>query len=235
MQETIENIRESFSLPRKTPKPDRESINIRDDDDEIVEDVSTVHDTKTFLFLSVEALGVVYGDIGTSPLYTLSSILLSLRSPTDEDVIGATSLVIWSILIMVTLKYGSFILTADYRNEGGIFALCSLLLSKSSTLSSRAKMAASITCIIGASLLLGDGAITPAISVLSAISGIAVVNANLDNWVVPITIIVLILLFIVQPFGTSKIGKSFGPVVLMWMGSIFGIGIYNISAYPYVL
>eukprot|EP01124_Arcella_intermedia_P026648 TRINITY_DN505_c0_g1_i5.p1 TRINITY_DN505_c0_g1~~TRINITY_DN505_c0_g1_i5.p1 ORF type:complete len:903 (-),score=172.70 TRINITY_DN505_c0_g1_i5:427-3135(-) len=188
---------------------------------------------KTFMLLSLNALGVVYGDIGTSPLYVMNTIFHDPPSPVDA--IGACSLIIWALIIMVTLKYIVFIMSADHHNEGGIFALCSLLIKKSSSMHATGKKVVIVLGMIGASLLLGDGAITPAISVISAIEGMAIAYPGLTQYVVPITVIILVLLFLAQPLGTAKVGTFFGPIVFVWFGFLFGIGVYNVTLEPRAL
>jgi potassium uptake protein len=155
--------------------------------------------------------------------------------PTEIQLIGALSLVVWSLIIFVTIKYGIFILMADNYGEGGTFALCGLLTGEQSTLGPRAKKGITIVALIAASLLIGDGALTPAVSVLSAIEGIAVEAPNLQSWIVPITVIILIILFLAQRWGTSKIGITFGPIMVVWFGTLFSIGIWQITYQPSIL
>jgi KUP system potassium uptake protein len=184
-------------------------------------------DWKDISRLSVYALGVIYGDIGTSPLYTFSSIFPN-NPPSRDDCIGALSLLIWGLLMTVTFKYVVFILTADYHGEGGSFALYSLIRTCSVEFSKRQMFFFTLLGFIGATMLLGDGIITPAISVLSAISGIAVYSAALNSYVTLISIIILILFFLCQGFGTAKIGALFGPTMGLWFFSLAALGIYNL-------
>jgi KUP system potassium uptake protein len=154
----------------------------------------------SFLGLSLRSLGVIYGDIGTSPLYVMDTIFTS--PPASQDVIGAVSLVIWSLLILVTFKYVIFILQANNGGEGGTFALGSLLVSKDSDLSPRWKAVAIIISLFGAALVIGDGALTPAVSVLSAIEGLGVADPNDftpgSAYTQLIAIIIIVLLFLFQ-------------------------------------
>jgi KUP system potassium uptake protein len=154
-------------------------------------------------------------------LYVVHTIFADNLNPTHQQCIGAISLIIWNLIILVSIKYAVFILMADNRGEGGTFALCGLLTGENSKLRARAKHVISIVSILAASLLIGkrrsliikrkaffsgDGAITPAISVLSAIEGLIITAPSLEKWVVPITVVIIIALFLVQLFGTSKIG-----------------------------
>jgi KUP system potassium uptake protein len=199
----------------------------------VARDLTPCKDLPLFLALTLRSLGIIFGDIGTSPLYVVSTIFTD--EPTEIQLIGALSLVIWSLIIFVTIKYGIFILMADNNGEGGTFALCGLLTGEQSTLGPRAKKAVTIVALIAASMLIGDGALTPAVSVLSAIEGIAVEAPNLQSWIVPITVIILIILFLAQRFGTSKIGVTFGPIMIVWFGTLFAIGIWQITYQPSIL
>ncbi|CAF1364347.1 unnamed protein product [Adineta steineri] len=190
---------------------------------------------RVFLSLTIGSLGIIFGDIGTSPLYVLNTIFAENLHPTPQQCIGAISLIIWNLIIVVTIKYAIFILMADNNGEGGTFALCGLLTGENSKLRARAKHVVSIIAILAASLLIGDGAITPAISVLSAIEGLAVTSESLTKWVVPITVVIIIALFFVQMFGTSKIGLTFAPIMLVWFAVIFSIGIWRITFDPTIL
>ena len=189
--------------------------------------VSPRKNFRLYLCLTISSLGVIFGDIGTSPLYVLRTVFAENPSPTEKQCIGAVSLIIWNLLIVVSIKYAVFILMADNRGEGGTFALCGLLTGEKSRLRARAKHVVSIVSIFAASLLigtvdaglfprwrdddrssiLGDGALTPAISVLSAVEGITTTSTTLSKWILPITVVIIILLFFVQMFGTSKIGN----------------------------
>src|SRR4051795_13289814 len=178
--------------------------------------------------LTLGALGVVFGDIGTSPLYALQTVFAadhhSIR-PTEAGVYGVISLVFWSITVIVSLKYVTFIMRADNEGEGGIMALIALVQGVS--LRGRwTKMALVALGIFGASLFYGDGMITPAISVLSAVEGLNVAAPSLESLVVPITLVIITVLFAIQRFGTGAVGRLFGPVMGLWFGilAISGLG-----------
>ncbi|MGH8571495.1 MAG: KUP/HAK/KT family potassium transporter, partial [Gammaproteobacteria bacterium] len=168
--------------------------------------------------LTLGALGVVFGDIGTSPLYALQTVFEAhdhAVKPTEASVYGVISLVFWAITIIVSVKYVTFIMRADNEGEGGIMALIALVQGVS--LQGRAAKATLVALgIFGAALFYGDGMITPAISVLSAVEGLEVAAPGLDSLVIPITLAVLTLLFAIQRFGTGPIGRLFGPVMALW-------------------
>lgn len=186
--------------------------------------------------LIVGAIGVVFGDIGTSPLYTLREAF----SPhygliADHDtVLGILSLVFWSLTMVVTVKYVTIIMRADNEGEGGIMALMALAQR---TFDKHAKSGyiVGILGVFGASLFFGDGVITPAISVLSAVEGLEVVAPELHSWIVPITVAVLLALFATQRFGTAKVGRVFGPVTILWFAALAVLGVMNIQHAPEVL
>jgi KUP system potassium uptake protein len=182
-------------------------------------------------------MGVVFGDIGTSPLYTLQ-IATKAASPTatiaPEAVIGIVSLIFWSLIVVISIKYAMLIMRASNHGEGGILALLALV-SPHRARSSRRRTALVVLGLIGATLLYGDGAITPAISVLSAIEGIKVYAPQTGKWVVPLTIVILVLLFLVQRKGTSWIGRIFGPIMLVWFIVIGILGIMGIAKAPAIL
>jgi KUP system potassium uptake protein len=187
--------------------------------------------------LTLGALGVVFGDIGTSPLYALQAVFnIDGRRVhvTPIDVYGVISLVVWSITMIVSVKYVTFIMRADNHGEGGIMALTSLL--EGARLKRKAMQAVLVMLgIIGASLFYGDGAITPAISVLSAVQGLQVATPSLSSAVVPITVAVLVLLFAIQHFGTGVVGRLFGPVMAVWFGVLGLIGAIEVAHHPSVL
>jgi KUP system potassium uptake protein len=192
--------------------------------------MNTKTSTKT---LVLGSLGVVFGDIGTSPLYSLKECFAGQKTANPEMILGVISLIIWTLLLIVSVKYVSFIMRADKQGEGGILTLLSIATEKIK--STRTKGILTIIGIAGAALLFGDGMITPAISVLSAVEGITLLNANLHAWVVPITLGILITLFAIQKAGTEKVGKYFGPITLIWF-SILGIsGIYWALQAPEIL
>jgi len=182
--------------------------------------------------LSLAALGVVYGDIGTSPLYAIKECFAPHRGlpPMPANVLGILSLVLWSLLVVIVLKYLSFIMQAHNRGEGGILALMALLgpaVGRTPALIS--------VGLFGAALLYGDGVITPAISVLSAMEGLKVATPRLVEYVVPATVVILAALFLVQRRGTARVGALFGPVTLVWFVTIAAVGVPWIAAQPAVL
>jgi len=189
------------------------------------------------LALALGALGVVYGDIGTSPLYAIKECFHGLHAipVSEENILGVVSLVFWSLTVVVTVKYVGFILRADNDGEGGIFALLALITSKPNTISPRARSTVVVAAIFGSALLYGDGIITPAITVLSAMEGLSVATEALQPAVVPITCVVLFLLFFIQRRGTADIGNLFGPIMLLWFATIAGLGIGAIMRYPRIL
>jgi KUP system potassium uptake protein len=183
--------------------------------------------------LSIGALGVVFGDIGTSPLYALQVVFgpLGLNfSLTSQHVYGVISLIIWSVTLVVSIKYLAFIVRADNKGEGGILALVTLL--KGSKMRVSPKWVFIVIGLIGVSLFYGDSIITPAISVLSALEGLKVVAPSLTSLVIPVTLIILTMLFAIQRFGTGLIGRYFGPVMLAWFVSIGLGGAWQLSLHP---
>jgi KUP system potassium uptake protein len=187
--------------------------------------------------LTLGALGVVFGDIGTSPLYALQTVFTAdghAVHATPGEVYGVISLVFWSITMIVSVKYVTFIMRADNGGEGGIMALTALVegLSLKST---RAKVTLVMLGILGASLFYGDGMITPAISVLSAVEGVKVAAPSLGSLVLPITVAVITLLFAIQRFGTQRVGSLFGPVMAVWFGVLAVVGVSEIAKHPGVI
>ena len=180
------------------------------------------------------ALGVVYGDIGTSTLYGLKLAVEAAGAPTPDTVMGIVSLILWALLLIVSLKYAILILRADNHGEGGIVALLALLDARRA---SRGSWRASLLIVglIGAALLYGDGVITPAISVLSAVEGLKIDAPGLAPMVVPIAIAILASLFLVQRRGTEFIGSIFGPVMLVWFVAIGLLGLLGIMQTPGIL
>ncbi len=188
------------------------------------------------LALVIGAIGVVFGDIGTSPLYTLKEAFsphYGLNSDHDT-VLGVLSLAFWALNMVVTLKYVTIIMRADNDGEGGIMALMALA-QRTLRNGSRSAYVVGILGIFGASLFFGDGVITPAISVLGAVEGLKVAAPGLGHFVVPITLVVLAAVFAAQRFGTEKVGKVFGPVMIIWFLALAAIGIYNVIGTPEVL
>jgi KUP system potassium uptake protein len=185
--------------------------------------------------LALGAVGVVYGDIGTSPLYTLKEVFGEHGvAATPANVLGALSLVFWSLIIVVSIKYVLFIMRADNKGEGGIMALLALA-QRSARQAPRLRLTIIMLGLFGAALFYGDGVITPAISVLSAVEGLKVAAPALEPWVVPITIGVIIGLFWLQKHGTHRIGAVFGPVCVIWFVTIAALGVLGIARYPGVL
>ncbi|MCW3030396.1 MAG: potassium transporter [Solirubrobacterales bacterium] len=187
--------------------------------------------------LTIGALGVVFGDIGTSPLYALQAVFTSDNHAvhaTSGDVYGVISLVFWSITLVVSVKYVTFIMRADNDGEGGIIALTALV-QRARVKSATAKLTLVTLGILGASLFYGDGAITPAISVLSAVEGVKVAVPSLHSMVLPITAGVLTVLFAIQRYGTKLVGDLFGPVMVVWFGVLGLTGAVEIAQHPAVL
>ena len=195
-----------------------------------------VHHAGKPWFLALTALGVVYGDIGTSPLYAFQVALTGIGHPvpTPRDVFGIVSLTFWALMLMVSLKYVVFVLRADNEGEGGILALLSLVASD------RIRDGAKLPLLVffgvaGAALLYGDGVITPAISVLSAMEGLKLVAPHFGHLIVPVTLAILVGLFVIQRKGTEGIGKVFGPVMVIWFVVIGALGLVNIWAAPGII
>ncbi|WP_090450061.1 potassium transporter Kup [Dyella sp. OK004] len=186
--------------------------------------------------LALGAIGVVYGDIGTSPLYTLQTTLShDGMKPTPESIFGVLSLIFWAQIIVVSLKYVVFIMRADNKGEGGIMALLALAL-RSARGDARMRWILAILGIFGAALFYGDGVITPAISVLSAVEGMKVAIPDLPHWVVPVTsVVILFFLFALQRHGTERVGRLFGPVMVIWFVVIALFGVRMIAVNPQVL
>ena len=181
--------------------------------------------------LGLSALGVVFGDIGTSPLYTLKTVLgLTGGAPDTAATLGVLSLVVWTLIIITTIKYVSVAMRVDNDGEGGILALMSLLGVKR-----QHRPTIIAVGLFGAALIYGDGAITPAISVLSALEGLEIVLPAFASYVVPVSVLILVALFAIQPQGTSRIGRAFGPIMALWFAVIALLGIWGISRYPSVL
>jgi len=187
-------------------------------------------------FLALTALGVVYGDIGTSPLYAFQVALTGIGHPvpTAADVLGIVSLIFWALMVMVSLKYVTFVLRADNEGEGGILALLSLV--GADRVADGAKLPTLVLLgVVGAALLYGDGVITPAISVLSAMEGLKLVAPSFQTFIVPATMAILIGLFVIQRRGTESIGRLFGPVMVIWFVVIGLLGATNIWTAPAII
>ena len=187
-----------------------------------------------FAALTIGAVGVVYGDIGTSPLYAFREALRPVAgngSVTPAEVLGLLSLLIWTLILIVTLKYVFFLLRVDNRGEGGILALYTMVRLAIG----RRSVPVLALAVIGAALFFGDAIITPAISVLSAVEGAGLVMPALEEWVVPTTLGILIGLFAVQRRGTKSIARSFGPITVLWFSVLAGLGLWHILQAPAVL
>ena len=180
-------------------------------------------------------LGVVYGDIGTSPLYAFKSSLILFRGirVSDVEILGILSLIFWALILIVTVKYVLLVMRADNRGEGGILAL--MALAQRVCVSPWMRGMVALVGIAGACLFFGDGVITPAISVLSAVEGLEVSSPDLKDFVLPISVVVIVLLFAVQSRGTGSIGRLFGPVMAVWFVVIGALGAAQIAVHPYVL
>jgi KUP system potassium uptake protein len=184
--------------------------------------------------LTIAALGVVYGDIGTSPLYAVRQSLVDFADMSEHAVLGALSLIVWALALVVTVKYVLVIMRADNRGEGGLLALTALVLRTTSQGRKRYIwiMAAGL---VGAALFYGDGIITPAISVLSAVEGLKVATPLFEPYVIPISLVLIIGLFLVQRRGTAAVGGLFGPVMLVWFAALAVLGIWGIAQHPRIL
>jgi KUP system potassium uptake protein len=194
------------------------------------------HKGGKLLLISLTALGVVYGDIGTSPLYALHECFRGEEPmpPTPANIIGILSLIFWALIIVISIKYLTYVMRADNRGEGGIFALMAQLDPWKDS-GKRNRWILIFLGVFGASLLYGDGMITPAISVLSAIEGLKVATPVFDPYVIPITIVILVLLFLFQKKGTAGVGAIFGPVMVVWFSVLALLGIKGIIHHPEVL
>ena len=181
---------------------------------------------------AMAAMGVVFGDLGTSPLYTLQTVVASTGGHfTPTSALAILSLVIWTLIVTVSVKYCIFVMRADNHGEGGILALMSLV--GADALKGRTALLTAMG-LLGAALIYGDGVITPAISVLSALEGVNVVTTTLKPFVMPLAVVILVVLFVVQRFGTATIGKAFGPIMLLWFGVIAALGVGGIVTHPAV-
>ncbi len=186
--------------------------------------------------LALAALGVVYGDIGTSPLYTMKEVFAGLHAIplTPENILGIVSLILWSLIIVVSIKYVVFIMRADNRGEGGIMALIALAL-RGAKGNAKLEKAIMLAGLLGAGMFYGDGMVTPAISVLSALEGLDVATPALRPFIIPLTLMVLFVLFYFQRRGTASVGALFGPVMMVWFATLGILGLVNIAASPGVL
>ncbi|HEX6274456.1 MAG TPA: KUP/HAK/KT family potassium transporter, partial [Polyangiaceae bacterium] len=188
-----------------------------------------------FMTLCLGALGVVYGDIGTSPLYAIRECFHPTHGlpVTASNVFGLLSLIFWSLTTVITTKYLLYVLRADNRGEGGVLSLMALALG-----SSKGKVPAWSVIglgLFGAALLYGDGMITPAISILGALEGLVIATSAFDHWVVPLSVVILVALFLPQRYGTAKVGAVFGPIMLVWFAAIALLGLVHIARNPGVM
>src|ERR1700756_1796087 len=187
----------------------------------------------------IGALGVVFGDVGTSPIYTVQTI----ANPGDphpvpistENIYGVVSLIFWSVMIIVTVTYVTLVMRADNDGEGGIMALIALIRRRALPGSNRAKAVLSALGIFGASLFFGDSMITPAISVLSAVEGVEVAAPSVSGLVIPITVAIIVVLFMVQRLGTGAVGRVFGPVMAVWFTVLGVLGVRGVATHPVIL
>src|SRR3954449_9965450 len=187
----------------------------------------------------VGALGVVFGDIGTSPIYTLQTVF----NPDDphpvavspDAVLGIVSMIFWAVTLVVTLTYVTLVMRADNDGEGGIMALITLIRRRGSPDGRKTAALLAALGIFGASLFFGDSMITPAISVLSSVEGLKVVEPSFDAWIVPITAVIIVALFSFQRLGTATVGRAFGPVMIAWFSAIGACGISGIADHPEIL
>jgi KUP system potassium uptake protein len=184
--------------------------------------------------MTLGALGVVFGDIGTSPIYAFRQTL-DTSGTTLYDIYGVISLIFWSLMLVVTFKYLSFVLRADNNGEGGILSLFALLPLKIKRATKGARYGFLLLILLGTALLFGDGILTPAISVLSATEGVGVISPNLAHYSMPLTVVILVVLFAFQYKGSASIGKIFGPIILLWFVSIGYLGLVKVQEEPSVL
>src|SRR5690348_6238861 len=189
--------------------------------------------------LAVGALGVVFGDIGTSPLYAVQTVF----NPGDpnpvkvshDSIFGIISLIFWSVTIIVTVTYVLLVMRADNDGEGGIMALIALIRRRALPGGRRAKAVLAALGLFGASLFFGDSMITPAISVLSAVEGVKVAAPSVSELVIPITVTIIVVLFLAQRLGTGAVGRLFGPVMVVWFTVLGVLGVLGIAAHPAIL
>jgi len=188
---------------------------------------------QTKALAAFSALGVVFGDLGTSPLYTLQTVVQTMGGHfTPQSALGVLSLVFWTLIVTISIKYCLFVMRADNRGEGGILALMSLIGANGFTPGVRLLTGMGL---LGAALIYGDGVITPAISVLSALEGVNVVTTSFKPYVMPVAVVILLCLFAAQRFGTEKIGRAFGPVMLLWFLVIAVLGVASILRHPGII
>ena len=192
--------------------------------------------SKSVAALTLGAIGVVYGDIGTSPLYTVKEIFSEATgiALTHANIIGAISAIFWILMLVVTLKYVVLVLRADNRGEGGVMALLALAVSTAANAPLRKKILLALG-VFGAALFYGDSILTPAISVLSAVEGLGLIAPSLTSYIMPISIAILIALFMFQKYGTEMVGKFFGPIIIVWFFTLGAVGVSHIVHNPEIL
>ena len=191
------------------------------------------HPARHGRWATLSALGVVFGDLGTSPLYTLQTVVQATGGQfTPHSALGVLSLIVWTLIVTISIKYCVFVMRADNRGEGGILALMSLIGANG--FKPGFKLLTGMG-LLGAALIYGDGVITPAISVLSALEGVNAVTTTFKPFVMPMAVVILLILFAAQRFGTAKIGRAFGPVMMLWFIVIATLGIVSIARHPGVV
>ncbi len=194
------------------------------------------HQKKSLPIMMLAAMGIVFGDIGTSPLYALKECFSPEHGIafSNEALFGVISMMIWALLIVVTFKYVFIVMRADNKGEGGILSLMALAL-RSMKSDSKQYFLVMVLGMLGACMLLGESVITPAISVLSAVEGIAIATPNLADAVIPISLLILVCLFLIQKYGTAAVGQFFGPITLVWFLVLAGLGVMNITKSPDII
>jgi KUP system potassium uptake protein len=185
--------------------------------------------------LVLGSLGVVFGDIGTSPIYALREAVLTSHSTAVPVVMGVLSMIVWAVLIVVVLKYACFVMRADNEGEGGIVALTALVRAGFARAGRPAPRFLLLAGLVGAAMFYGDSMITPAISVLSAVEGLKEINPGFGGAVLPVSLVILVALFLFQSRGTAVVGRTFGPVMALWFLSLGAVGVYHIVLYPAIL
>src|ERR1700761_6054906 len=197
---------------------------------------SAANDRRNLFGLMLGAMGVVFGDIGTSPLYALKATVLATEGglPNHVAVMGSLSMIFWALILVVTVKYVSIIMRADNNGEGGTLALAALA-HRSPGLSRRLKATIGVGALVGLSLFYGDGMLTPAITVLSAVEGLKVESSAFEPLVLPLALVILVGLFLFQSHGTHKIGRLFGPVMLLWFFALSWFGLVSLIHSPGIL
>lgn len=218
------------------PRPAQYRLRLMSNADEASHGHGAAIRSAPLLLLALSALGVVFGDLGTSPLYALQEAFHGTRgvAPTHDNILGIVSLFLWALILMVSVKYVAVLMRAGNRGEGGILALLALLTGDKSTPTRRGAIFVTLA-LIGTAMLYGDGIITPAVSVLSAVEGLQMATPALGPSVIPITVCILILLFAVQPFGSGRVGVLFGPILAVWFVVIAILGAVTLASNPAAL